>query len=92
MRYAVGQIDTSGAVGTLNRPAVKLPHATFIVGNPEVLAKTGYPSLVLVRYDPDDQYAHIVTMEEVQDAFAERHLLSALRLQAGRVDPSTFRA
>jgi len=91
MKYAVGTVLTCNA-DTLKRPQVSVRGGGVFLLVPEELAKEEYPRAVLVRYDPDDQVAHIVTMEEVQDAFAERHLLSALRLQAGRVDPSTFRA
>jgi hypothetical protein len=84
MKYAIGRIDTAN--GTLNRPLVKLPcpalvcrdKATFIVGNPETLAQAGYPSLVLCRYDPEDQFAYIVTMEEVQYAFSVEKAMRAV--------------
>lgn len=79
MKYAIGQIDTTGSVGTLNHPAVKLPEATFLVGNPELLAKTGYPLLVLCQYDPADQFAYIVTMEAVKQALVVAGQVDGLR-------------
>jgi hypothetical protein len=69
MKYAIGVIQTGFVPrGVLTTPKVKLPEATFIVGNPESLEQAGYPLLVLCQYNPDDQFAYIISMEAVAQA------------------------
>lgn len=74
-KYAVGIIKTDDK-DALKFPKVKVSDGEFLIANREVMEKEGYPQAVLVKYVPDDQYAYIVTMKEVEKAMTAIHAVT----------------
>jgi hypothetical protein len=57
MKVGIGRVERDG-----DQPRVKVAEGSYFLYNPE---KLGVDDLVVVRYEPEDQFAWVVPLSEV---------------------------
>jgi len=74
MKYAIGRLDRN-LDNAINRPSAVLPEACFYIGNPSSIPPIQEDvnpdhEYHLFQYDPQDQFAYIVSLDLVGNAIA----------------------